>query len=326
MNGQDLMEQVHENVYRIATPIAEAETQVYLVRGRQAALVDSGTADSVPERIVPALGALGLRLGDIDFVINTHPHWDHAGGNAQVRAAGRAQVLLHVADRPFTVGPEGFLESQFDISDISRTLGRHDLVSARHDLLRRHLGESMHIDRWLAEGERIDLGAGVVLEVVHTPGHTAGSVSLYWQREGVLFTGDSAQGLGASPGGLPFYFHVDEYQRSLSRLRELSVATLCLGHGFRTAGYYNPAVRRGTLASTMLEESLAVSRKIDAAVRAAVAAGAPVSNLLEFGRIVVGLLQYDLPLQLHRDLGLPLATLATIKAHLRRAARLACVG
>jgi hypothetical protein len=69
----------------------------------------------------------------------------------------------------------------------------------------------------------------------------------------------------------------------------------------------------------MLEESLAVSRKIDAAVRAAAAAGAPVDNLLEFGRVVVNLLQYDLPLQLDRNLGLPLATLATIRAHLRPA-------
>jgi len=50
-----------------------------------------------------------------------------------------------------------------------------------------------------------------------------------------------------------------------------------------------------------------------------VAAGAPVDNLLEFGRVVVNLLQYDLPLQLDRNLGLPLATLATIRAHLRPA-------
>jgi glyoxylase-like metal-dependent hydrolase (beta-lactamase superfamily II) len=319
MNDRDLMERVHDNVYRIATPLPDTETQVYLVRGRQTALVDSGTADSVPERIEPALRALGLTLGDVDLVINTHPHWDHAGGNARIRAAGRAQVLLHTADRPFTAGPEAFLGSQFDISDIARTLGRHDLVSARRDLLRSHLGESMQVDRWLVDGERIDLGRGAVLEVVHTPGHTAGSVSLYWQGEGLLFTGDSAQGLGASPGGLPFYFHADDYQRSLSRLRELSVATLCLGHGFRTAGYYNSAVRRGRLASAMLEESLAVARKIDAAVQAAVAAGAPVDNLLEFGRVVVNLLQYDLPLQLDRNLGLPLATLATIRAHLRPA-------
>jgi glyoxylase-like metal-dependent hydrolase (beta-lactamase superfamily II) len=136
----------------------------------------------------------------------------------------------------------------------------------------------------------------------------------------MLFTGDSAQGLGASPGGLPFYFHAEDYQRSISRLKELPVTTLCLGHGFRTAGYSNPPVRRGTLAGAMLEECLTASRKIDAAVRAAVAAGAPVGNLLEFGRVVVSLLQYDLPIQLHRDLGLPLATLATIKAHLRQVA------
>lgn len=97
MNDQDLMERVHDNVYRIATPLPDTETQVYPVRGRQRALVDSGTADSVPERIEPALRALGLTLGDVDLVINTHPHWDHAGGNAQIRAAGRAQVLLHTA-------------------------------------------------------------------------------------------------------------------------------------------------------------------------------------------------------------------------------------
>ena len=316
--GNEAIERVHENVYRIAAPLQGVETQAYLVLGEQVALVDTCTADSVPLQIEPALRSLGLGLGSVDIIVNTHPHWDHAGGNGRIRAAGRAQVMLHEADRPFTAEPEGFLSSEFDVGRLARMIRREDLVAARRTLLEYNLGPRIQVDRWLAAGDEIDLGRGVVLQVLHTPGHTAGSISLYWQREEMLFTGDSAQGRGTAPGGLPFYFHATDYISTLSRLKELPLATLCLGHGFHGGGFYNPPVRRGRAAGEMLADGLAVAELIDTAVGGALAAGAQPRNILEFARVALGLLQYDLPVQFDRDTGVGLQTLATINAHVER--------
>jgi glyoxylase-like metal-dependent hydrolase (beta-lactamase superfamily II) len=55
----------------------------------------------------------------------------------------------------------------------------------------------------LQDGDELDLGRALVLRVLHTPGHTPGSISLYWEREGILFTGDSLQGRGSRPGWMP---------------------------------------------------------------------------------------------------------------------------
>ncbi|MHB1135003.1 MAG: MBL fold metallo-hydrolase [Chloroflexota bacterium] len=313
----DAFERVHENVYRLAVPLQGVETHSYLLIGRQVALVDTCTADSVPAFIEPALRSLGLGLGDVDVVVNTHPHWDHAGGNAGILRAGAAQVMLHEDDRPFTLGPEACLGSEFDVASAYRALGRPDLVATRRNLLAHNLGSRMQVDRWLADGDEIDLGRGVVLQVVHTPGHTAGSISLYWQREEMLFTGDSIQGRGSHAGSLPFYFHAARYRSSHSRLLALPLAALCLGHGFCGATSHNPPVRRGPAVAALLADSLAVTGLIDAAVEQTLSGGVPEGDAGEFARSVLARLQYDLPVLLNRDTGVDPSAVATIQAHLR---------
>jgi hydroxyacylglutathione hydrolase len=66
-----------------------------------------------------------------------------------------------------------------------------------------NVGREVSPDRQLQDGDELDLGRALVLRVLHTPGHTPGSISLYWEREGILFTGDSLQGRGSRPGWMP---------------------------------------------------------------------------------------------------------------------------
>lgn len=116
----------------------------------------------------------------IDLVVNTHGHFDHVGGNWILQDAG-AQVLLHRADLP---------------------------------LVDRYYPNHPAIDRYLEEG---DLIAGE-LRVIHTPGHSPGSVIL--AADGVLFVGDLlfAGSIGRTdfPGG-----SLEEMKRSLKKLLSL---------------------------------------------------------------------------------------------------------
>ena len=75
-------------------------TEVYLLEGERLALVDTCTAPDPQKYIAPALANIGRSLADIDVIINTHGHWDHAGGNEAVhRAAPECEILIHPAEQ-----------------------------------------------------------------------------------------------------------------------------------------------------------------------------------------------------------------------------------
>lgn len=118
-----------------------------------------------PDRIVSALSRNGLRAVAL---VHTHAHFDHVGVSARVRRETGAPILLHEADLPLY----GILEDQ------ARLFG---LPVERPGA----------VDRYLSDGDRIACGAGF-LEVLHTPGHTPGSVCFRLGGERPhLFSGDT---------------------------------------------------------------------------------------------------------------------------------------
>lgn len=128
------------------------------------------------ERILDEANRLGYKINDI---INTHGHSDHTAGNGAIKAATGARVLIHELE--------------------AKRLGK-----VLHKTFSRLLGGkgSPSPDVLLQESDRIQIGM-VHLEVLHTPGHTPGSICLY--TDGHIFTGDTlfvgAVGRTDLPGG-----------------------------------------------------------------------------------------------------------------------------
>src|SRR5215212_9075936 len=123
------MPAVSERVYRIQASYQGNAVHLYLVRGAKLALIDSGASDSPAAAIEPALRELGFAWSDLDYLINTHGHPDHLGGNGEVKAAApRVSIGLHRVDVPLAAGPEAHLRSQTDASAILRLMGREDLI------------------------------------------------------------------------------------------------------------------------------------------------------------------------------------------------------
>jgi glyoxylase-like metal-dependent hydrolase (beta-lactamase superfamily II) len=118
----------------------------------------------------------------VTHIINTHGHSDHTAGNAAMKTATDAKLLIHQQD--------------------SKRLGR-----VFHKTFARILGGqgSPVPDVLLKDNDLIQIGSGFNLKVIHTPGHTPGSICLY--TEGHLFTGDTlfvgAVGRTDLPGGSP---------------------------------------------------------------------------------------------------------------------------
>lgn len=128
------------------------------------------------DRILDIVNKKGLK---VTHLINTHCHSDHSAGNAAIIAATGAKLLIHEVDAKYLKGLPNRL--------FTRMLGGK---------------KSPEPERLLVDGESIKIGEGK-LEVIHTPGHTPGSICLY--TTGHLITGDtlfvSSIGRTDLPGG-----------------------------------------------------------------------------------------------------------------------------
>ena len=140
---------------------------------RQAAVIDPGDET---ERILLSLADSRLRL---KYIINTHGHFDHVGGNKKMKEATGADILIHFLDAPMLSR----------LSSDATLFG----VSAEN---------SPPPDRTLQDNDTISFGE-IRLKVIHTPGHSPGGISLYTDNK--LFVGDTlfAHSIGRSdlPGG-----------------------------------------------------------------------------------------------------------------------------
>lgn len=191
-----------ELLHQVVGPIA---TNVYVVadeRSREAIAIDTAT---------PCLPWIGNELAErgwtLKLIVSSHGHWDHIGDNAAVAEHTGADIAVHPLDRLRLERPQP-LYAPFDIPPSVPAVE-------------------------LAEGGEIRFGS-LRLRVLHTPGHTEGSVCLMDADSGTLWTGDTlfANGWGRTdlPGG-------DEAAMagSIARLAGLPDQTRVLpGHGRTT--------------------------------------------------------------------------------------------
>lgn len=138
-------------------------TNCYIVaceKTKEAAVIDPG---GEAERILGKIKKNNLK---VRYIINTHGHGDHILGNRAVKKATGADILIHENDTAYLIDPRRSLATFFSQTD-----------------------PGPPADRTLKEGEIIEIGSTIKLEVIHTPGHTPGGISL--KTDSIIFTGDT---------------------------------------------------------------------------------------------------------------------------------------
>lgn len=217
--GQDWYEvyKIAEDTFAIYEPYQFEEALSYLVLGGQrGVLVDTGTGIGDLKKLVSELSDFPVS------VVNTHTHWDHIGAN-------------HQFDRI------ACFDHQECIDKLLKGVANARLKeSITGDSIWKPLPENFDYSTWeippvkpqklLTDGDIIDLGAGRILEVIHTPGHSPGSICLLDKKNRILFTGDTF-----FPGPLYAYpedVDIDAYRASIDRLiqRIDEFDHLCSGH------------------------------------------------------------------------------------------------
>jgi glyoxylase-like metal-dependent hydrolase (beta-lactamase superfamily II) len=185
-------------------------------------LIDTGAPGSLG-RISRALASLGHELGDLDSIVLTHCHADHAGSVAALQQETGATTFMHAVDAALT--QEGrAARSMSAAPGLWRNMVTRFLVRGMPQEI-----EPADIDEELDDGQILDVGSG--LEVIHAPGHSAGHIALLWHKhDGVLIAADAAANLFGL-GYAIVYEDLEEGRRSLVDLSMRSFETAVFGHG-----------------------------------------------------------------------------------------------
>ena len=193
---------------------------IIVVAEDELTIIDTGFSGSA-SKIISFIHSLGRSAEEITLIILTHNHLDHVGGLAELRKFTMAKVATHKADIKTP-------DSQLPYPRVIPKLLRIPPLSILRPLV---YVKPSDVDLQLEGGEVLSPLGG--LRVIHTPGHTPGSISLFYPQKKLLIVGDTLNNRYKNIRLPPKLVSTDLTQalNSVRRIAQLDFDIVCFGHG-----------------------------------------------------------------------------------------------
>jgi glyoxylase-like metal-dependent hydrolase (beta-lactamase superfamily II) len=215
---------ISDFLYRIKSDLDNHEYVCsYLIIGEYLILVDSGTVETF-NQVLSVLKFLGYKRSSLKLIINTHSHSDHIGSNASLKEICGCLIIAHQkASR--------WIENhQIQCSEFLEKFPKIFLPTSEDKTqFLAMMGAETTVDIKFNKGLIINLGRDLQIQIISTPGHTAGSVCIYEPVSGSLITGDSFVGRGIF-SLLSQYDDVESYLNSIRSIGELNLRRILPSH------------------------------------------------------------------------------------------------
>lgn len=204
-------------------------TSIYVLAKEKLTLIGIGPSPAVPH-VQRGLQKLGFHMEEVEYVILTHAHLDHAGGiGLFMQSCPNAKIICHPDAVQYLLQPR-------KVAAVTRAM-YGDNFTDFFDPIRKVYEEDIITKQ---DGDELDIGIDCTLRFIETPGHMPHHLVIYDKETKRLFTGNSA-GIRyeqlAQVGVdfvLPFtpanQFDPEAMKKSLEKLKQLPIEQLCYGH------------------------------------------------------------------------------------------------
>jgi glyoxylase-like metal-dependent hydrolase (beta-lactamase superfamily II) len=191
-------------------------SNAYLVSDQEGLiLIDTGMPGNA-QKIIDYVNSINRKPSEITRIVLTHCHMDHVGSVQELKGLTNAKVAIHREDAPFLTGEKSLPSPKGAVGVAFKAFS--PFVKTK----------PVQPDILLEEGDRVG-----GMTVVHTPGHTPGSIALYDPEKKLIFIGDTMRYQNGKLTGPPEQFTPDmsEALRSIKKVSLMEFDVMLSGHG-----------------------------------------------------------------------------------------------
>ncbi len=231
MGKEKSMKELPQGIAAIDAPFGGFPLLLYLIKGRETVLVDTGIAETPREKIFPYLEKHNMTPEDIDKIVITHAHHDHFGGNYDMYAANpNIEFIAHEMDYEWMEDHQRHFNEMY----LSYTDQWTPDAAYEKGVLDAAGKDAPIVTVIKGPHEAIDLGDGLVLDIYHTGAHSPGEVIIHIEKLNCVITGDCIQLRGTmnenGVGTFPLFNNVERYIMALEKIRFLECEYVCTSH------------------------------------------------------------------------------------------------
>jgi len=251
--------QISDNIFAISTPCSSQ----LLIVGDRLALVDAGISATSSQLIKEIQVAIGTELA-LDYLFITHAHFDHVGGIPALRSQYPDLEICSLSNTKDLLEDTEFVENLYNQDVACSKAFKVEPVHSLEDWKK-----ALTIDFVVGDGDLVDLGRGVNVQAVATPGHTKDSTCYYIKTDSVLAGGEALGGYhGRDLYSCCFSEGYTDYIKSLDKLATLHVNSICFPHqgvlsGKLAVAYFIQARQKAERLHNEIKERLASGELVD---------------------------------------------------------------